>query len=167
MGDEMAAEGPQSATHLSGTCLCGAVSINFTPPGTHIDVCHCSMCRKWAGGPHIGLPMVKEAEFSGETNIERFASSEWAERGFCRTCGTHLFYYFAPQQAYSFPAGLFDGLENFTMTEEIFIDAKPDYYAFSGQRERLTQAEVMVKFAAAMAQNQEATQQDRPKEEQL
>jgi hypothetical protein len=158
MGQDMTQIAPENANSLSGTCLCGAVSIDFTPPGTHIDACHCSMCRKWAGGPHIGLPMVKEADFSGEANIEHFASSEWAERGFCKTCGTHLFYYFVPQKAYSFPAGLFDGLEGFTMTEEIFIDAKPDYYSFSGERERLTQEQVMVKFAAAMAQSQDNEQ---------
>jgi hypothetical protein len=152
MGAIMAEQGPTTdkADMLHGHCLCEAVSVRFTPPGKHIDACHCSMCRKWAGGPHMGLPMVTEAHFTGETNIERFASSDFAERGFCKTCGTHIFYYFKPQKAYSFPAGLFDGLEGFTMTEEIFIDAKPDYYDFGGERERLTEAQVMVKFAAAM-----------------
>jgi len=136
---------------LSGTCLCGAISISFVPPEAHIDACHCSMCRKWSGGPHMGLPMVSDPDISGGENIVRYVSSEWAERGFCGKCGTHLFYYFKPRKGYSFLAGMFEGTNGFTMTEEIFIDAKPDYYHFSGNRERLTEAEVMARFNAAMA----------------
>lgn len=35
---------------MKGTCLCGAVSI-IAPEQTRASVCHCSMCRRWAGGP--------------------------------------------------------------------------------------------------------------------
>ena len=36
-----------------------------------------------------------------------FRSSEWAERGFCSGCGTHLFYHLLQSNEYILPAGLF------------------------------------------------------------
>ena len=32
--------------------------------------------------------------FNGEENIERYSSSAWAERGFCKRCGSSLLYRF-------------------------------------------------------------------------
>ena len=31
-------------------------------------------------------------DFTGASNIARYDSSEWAQRGFCRNCGSNLFY---------------------------------------------------------------------------
>lgn len=149
----------QAMDAIEGQCLCGAVAVEMTPPQKHIDACHCGMCRKWAGGPHMGLAMVTDPVFTGEQHITRYASSEWAERAFCKTCGTHLYYYFVPQKSYSFPAGLFDGLEGYAMTMEIFADNKPDYYDFAGEHKRLTEAETMAMFTSAMASGDDAAEQ--------
>lgn len=136
---------------VSGQCLCGAVTVRITPPRAEVEVCHCGMCRRWGGGAHLGMPMVKDPEIEGEEHIVRYRSSEWAERAFCGKCGTHLYFHYIPGQAYGFTAGLFDDLAGFTMTEEIFIDEKPDYYGFEGDRERLTGPEVMAKFGVGQS----------------
>ncbi len=130
---------------LEGKCLCGAVQVRIAPPGPHVGACHCGMCRRWGGGPALSLRLVPDPEIEGAEHVVRYPSSDWAERGFCRTCGTHLFYFYRPQSGYSFQAGLFDGLDVHDLAEEIFIDEKPDYYAFAGERERMTGAEVMAK----------------------
>lgn len=130
-------------TKLNGKCLCGAVRVRITPPEPHIGVCHCEMCRRWGGGPSLSLRLVSDPEIEGTDRIVRYASSNWAERGFCRTCGTHLFYFFKPKSGYSFQAGLFDGIDAFDLADEIFVDEKPAYYDFAGEREHLTGAEVM------------------------
>ena len=104
------------------------------------------MCRRWGGGAFLSTQMVKDPTFTAADHIARFASSDWAERGFCRECGSHLFYYLKPEDGYSFAAGLFDGTDDFTLSEEIFIDEKPGCYSFAGERVRLTGAEVMAKF---------------------
>lgn len=137
-----------AADRLEGKCLCGAVTVRMTPPEPHVEACHCGMCRRWGGGPFLSLKLVTDPEFDGEDEVQRYRSSDWAERGFCRKCGTHLFYYFRPKRGYSFTAGLFGGAGGFDFTEEIFIDSKPDYYDFAGTRERLTEAEVMAKVRA-------------------
>ncbi|HEY0112605.1 MAG TPA: GFA family protein [Allosphingosinicella sp.] len=132
---------------LEGKCLCGAVTVRMTPPEPHVEACHCGMCRRWGGGPFLSLKLVSDPELGGEEHIVRYASSDWAERGFCRGCGTHLFYYYKPKAGYSFTAGLFDGADGFEFAEEIFIDEKPTYYDFAGERERLTGAEVLAKVS--------------------
>lgn len=135
-----------AANKLEGQCLCGAVTVRIAPAEPHVDACHCGMCRRWGGSALLSLRMVTDPEIGGAEHITRYASSEWAERGFCRQCGTHLFFFYKPKASYSFTAGLFGGADGFAMVEEIFIDEKPGYYEFAGTRERLTGAEVMAKF---------------------
>lgn len=132
---------------LQGKCLCGAVEVRITPPEPHVEACHCGMCRRWGGGPYLSLRLVTDPAFEGEAHIVRYPSSDWAERGFCGRCGTHLFYYYKPKAGYSFTAGLFEGADGFEFVEEIFVDDKPPYYDFAGERPRRTGAEVMAQAA--------------------
>lgn len=135
-----------TANHeLDGHCLCGAVRVRITAPAAVVEACHCTTCRRWGGGAFLSLRMVTDPAIDGAEQIARYRSSDWAERGFCRSCGTHLFYYYIPKSGYSFTAGLFPGADAFPLVEEIFIDEKPPCYSFAGDRERLTGAEVMAK----------------------
>lgn len=131
---------------IEGHCLCGAVKVRVTPPERHVEACHCTMCRRWGGSALLSLRGVPDPEIEGAEHITRFQSSEWAERAFCSRCGSHIYYSYKPMGRYSFTAGLFDELEGFQLHEEIFIDEKPGYYDFAGERERLTGPEVMAKF---------------------
>lgn len=70
------------------------------------------------------------------------ASSDWAERGFCRHCGTHLFYRLKTRPYYAVPVGLLgDGPESH-LTSEVFIEAKPAWYCFANTTRQLTGAEL-------------------------
>src|SRR5687768_16408905 len=71
---------------MSGHCLCSAVKFTAEKVETHHHICHCGMCRRWAGGPVFGAS-ASGVKFEGEEHITRYASSEWAERGFCSRCG--------------------------------------------------------------------------------
>ncbi len=128
-----------------GKCLCGAVSIQAGVAERHHEACHCGMCRRWSGGPFFGT-VVSTVSFEGEENIARYASSEWAERGFCKLCGTHLFYRLKKFDSYVMSVGLFDDAERFILVEEIFIDRKPDGYSFAGDHPRLSEAETLAKY---------------------
>ena len=131
---------------IAGQCLCGAVTVRATPKRRHVEACHCRMCRKWGGSAYLGVQCGTEVAFGGEEAIVRYRSSEWAERGFCGQCGSHLFFHYLPLGTYGFLAGLFpDGVLE-PLAEEIFIDEKPAYYAFAGDAETMTGAEVMAKF---------------------
>ncbi|QIG78790.1 GFA family protein [Stakelama tenebrarum] len=137
---------------LEGTCLCGAVTITIRPAERHVDACHCDMCRRWAGGAFLSMPAVTDIAIEGAENVTRYRSSDWAERGFCGECGTHLFYHLLPADSYSCPSGLFARADDFPLTSEIFIDEKPATYSFAGNRERLTGAQVIAQFNAAHGQ---------------
>ncbi len=129
---------------MEGQCLCGAIEIS-APSIKTIALCHCSMCRRWGSGPMHALHCEGEVNFSGATP-SRYQSSEWAERGFCGQCGTHLFYYLRPANQYILSAGLFPE-QNFSVTQEIFVDEKPAYYSLQADSKKMTGAEVFAQYS--------------------
>lgn len=126
----------------TGRCLCGAVSYSAEDVETDIHTCHCSMCRRWTGGPAFAAT-VGSVAFEGEENIARYDSSAWAERGFCSRCGTNLFYRMKEPNQYVLWMGTFDDPAPFRVAGEIFIDEKPATYELAGDHPRLTGAEFM------------------------
>ncbi|MBE9115956.1 GFA family protein [Lusitaniella coriacea LEGE 07157] len=133
---------------FKGRCLCGTVSLSTTHINHHIAACHCNMCRKWGGGALLGVECNEGVRFEGEENIGRYQSSEWAERGFCNKCGTHLFYKLKENNHYYIPAGIFDGDEGFIFDLQVFIEEKPEYYAFANRTKNMTGEELFALFAS-------------------
>ncbi len=131
----------------SGSCLCGATLITAKNISKNVGACHCSMCRKWSGGPLMAVDCGTDVLFEGEENISVFNSSEWAERGFCNKCGSHLFYRLKESNQYVMPVGLFDNNEMFVFDSQIFIDEKPSFYCFANETNEMTGAEVFAKYA--------------------
>jgi hypothetical protein len=132
-----------------GSCLCGAVTIEAKEMNPSLGACHCEMCRKWAGGPFMSVSCGSEVKFTGEEHIGVYDSSPWAERGFCKKCGSGLFYRLKGDQQYHMPAGLFENVDNISFEGQVFIDKKPDYYSFSNKTEDMTEAEVFEKFGGS------------------
>lgn len=131
-----------------GSCLCGAVGVTSRKLVKNVGACHCSMCRKWGGGPFLGVDCGQDVQFEGEENISAYSSSDWAERGFCKQCGTHLFYHLKQTGQYIMPVGLFENTDDFDFDHQIFIDEKPSFYSFSNKTENMTGEEAFAKFAS-------------------
>jgi hypothetical protein len=112
-----------------------------------MTACHCGMCRRWGGGPALAVHCGPDVDIVGVDNITTYASSAWAERGFCSRCGTHLFYRLVAGGDYILFAGFFGDSVAFHFSEQIFIDSKPDAYAFANVTVNLTEAEVFAKYA--------------------
>ena len=134
-------------TEHQGRCLCGAVRITARTKGNSIGACHCTMCRKWGGGPLLAVECGGDVALDGDEHISTFESSEWAERAFCSKCGTHLFYRLKDDAHYAIPVGLFDDGDQWALTEQIFIDQKPPFYSFGEQTKNLTGEEVFAAYA--------------------
>jgi len=130
-----------------GSCLCGKVRISAANIGDKVGACHCGMCRKWGGGPLMAIDCGTDVSFEGEENITVYNSSEWAERGFCKECGSHLFYRLKGNQKYIMSVGLFENTDDFVFNHQVFIDKKPAYYEFKNNTENMTEAEVFAKYA--------------------
>lgn len=135
-----------SPVEAKGTCLCCQTQINVTNLDKKIGTCHCGSCRKWGGGPLLAVDCGTEVSFNGEENISVFNSSDWAERGFCKHCGTHLFYRLKSNGQYIMPVGLFGDVEGLVFDHQIFIEEKPDYYQFANKTKNMTGAEVFAQF---------------------
>ncbi len=80
-------------------------------------------------------------------NLGVYRSSEWAERGFCKTCGTPLYYRLIDKDMYFVSAEAFDDVKDISFTTQIFIDEKPSYYDFANKTHNMTGAEVFAQFA--------------------
>jgi len=131
-----------------GSCLCGGVEIQAASMSSEVGACHCSMCRKWTGGPLLAVDCNTEVKILGEENISAYSSSEWAERGFCSKCGTHLFYKLKQSDQYIIPVGLFDVESELCFDHQIFIEEKPEYYTFANETKNMTGEEVFAQFSA-------------------
>ena len=130
-----------------GQCLCGTVKITANNIENNVGACHCEMCRKWGGGPLMAVDCGTDVIFENKEQIGVFNSSKWAERGFCKQCGSHLFYRIKESQQYIMPAGLFTET-NFNFDHQVFIDEKPGYYAFENDTEDMTGSEIFAKYGA-------------------
>ena len=135
------------AAKMSGQCLCKKVTIHASKVQPHVDACHCSICRKWSGSSLLAMDCGTEVKLEGHQHITVYDSSEWADRGFCKHCGTHLFYRLKQLQQYIVPVGLFDTDTRLEFTTQIFIEKKPDYYEFANQTKMMTGEEVFAAFA--------------------
>ncbi len=127
---------------LTGQCLCGAVRFTAQNVESEVHACHCTTCQRWFGGPALGIS-VGSVAFDDRDAIGTYDSSDWAERGFCRNCGSSLFYRLKEQDHYILFAGSFDDQSGLTLAGEIFIDEKTAGYDFAGTHGRLTGAEFM------------------------
>lgn len=130
-----------------GGCMCGAVRFVAYDMPVSTGACHCKMCRRWAGGPNMTIDCGDKISFEGEANIGRYQSSEWAERGFCKVCGSNLFWRMPETNQHIISAGLLDDESVLTFDHQIFVDHKPTFYEFKNQTHNMTEAEVLAMYA--------------------
>jgi len=135
---------------LTGTCMCGAVTVTMTPARSAISVCHCDMCRAWTSSAFMAIP-AEAGSLKVSGPVRSYASSAWAERAFCETCGSSLWYRMTADGSMhgqnQVAAGLFENAGGLSPKLELYIDKKPMGYAFEGERRTMTEAEVVAMYA--------------------
>lgn len=141
---------PDAASRTGG-CMCGAVRFSAVLDTHDFGACHCDMCRRWTGSALLAIAVPDSGiTWDGADHIARFQSSDWAERANCRVCGSALFYHVTAEGPMSenleIPVGLFDDASGLVFSSEIYIDHKPDCFAFAGERPRLNRKETLARF---------------------
>ena len=136
-------------TRRTGRCICGAVRFSVAATDLKARACHCADCRRWAGGPLYVIGPFEDVAYEDESPIGRVTVSEWAERGFCVVCGSHLFIRVKESGRLIVSAGLFEPNDDFRFDHQIFIDQKPAHYSFAEDTPKLTAAEVWARHAAS------------------
>ncbi len=136
---------------MKGQCLCGAAQFSGEPVlGSGVEVCHCRHCRRWGGGPFMSVRLAGGVTLAADATLVWYASSDWAERGFCGRCGTSLFWRLKGE-----PSDWIVNLHalgddhGMTIHEHIWVDQKPGFYDFSDATPRLTEAEFMARHQGA------------------
>lgn len=136
----------QSNLSRKGSCLCGAVKVLAGSDEKNLGACHCPMCRKWSGGPFMELECGSDVVFEGVENITVFDSSEWAERAFCKICGSHLYMKSKDGTDYGIPVGLFEDNSGVKFDRQVFYDKKPSYYSFANDTRNITSEYIYDRF---------------------
>ena len=79
---------------IHGSCLCGAVRLEVQEPLERApEACHCTQCRKQTGSYLIAVNVRRSAlKVLGADAVAWYQSSAKVERGFCRVCGSTLFW---------------------------------------------------------------------------
>lgn len=93
----------------SGGCQCGAVRFHATQLHDNPHVCYCRMCQKATGNLFAPLVGVRHEHLTwtrGTPSV--FHSSEHVNRGYCKDCGTPLFFQFIGGERVSLTIGSFD-----------------------------------------------------------
>lgn len=116
-----------SPERRTGGCLCGAVRWELAPAPLSVANCHCRLCQRavgaavvaWATAPAAALTLLRDAP-------AWYPSSAAAERGFCPTCGTSLFFRAraAPQGPVDLTVASFDHPEEVAPTAEIWTESR-------------------------------------------
>lgn len=119
-----------TAFRLTGGCQCGAVRYAVHEPPTNPHICHCRMCQKAFGSFFAPLFHVPVAGFEitrGELAI--FMSSDVAERGFCRACGTPLTIHTVNDATICVAIGSLDEPAKVAPIHQYGIEARLPYFA--------------------------------------
>ncbi len=85
-----------ASANITDGCLCGALRYEAAYENKPRDsfFCHCRLCRRATGQPVVaGMYFPESAVRFTAGRPQTYRSSPYAERGFCGTCGTPLFYH--------------------------------------------------------------------------
>ena len=117
---------------IRGACLCGAVTICVNGDLEHeAEACHCSQCRKHSGHFLAAVNVRKTAlSVQGKDAVSWYSSSAQVKRGFCKHCGSTLFWQPVMEDYLwtSVAMGLFDQSTGVSLSKHTFVADKGDYY---------------------------------------
>jgi hypothetical protein len=112
-----------------GSCLCGAVTFDVASSLPGPDACHCTQCRKHSGHVFASTDVPRAAvTIRGGDNVTWYRSSAKVRRGFCRTCGSSLFWDPLEKDWIGIAMGAFDGATGTSLRIHIHVASKGDYY---------------------------------------
>ncbi|MEP3245016.1 MAG: GFA family protein [Sneathiella sp.] len=123
---------------LKGGCDCGKVCFEVEVVRETVTVCHCSQCRRTSG--HLWAAThapYNTINFTCDEGLEWYASSDFAKRGFCRYCGSSLFYRMNEEDGIGIAAGCLDLPTDLKVSKHIFVKDKGDYYEITDDAEKL------------------------------
>ncbi len=112
----------------TGGCYCAAVRYEVRGPLRGIVNCHCSQCQKLNGnfGAHSKAPS-SAIRLLRDDGLQWFDINDNTRRGFCRHCGSPLFWEARGQPGTGIVAGSLDDPAGLETLGHIFVGEMPSY----------------------------------------
>ncbi len=113
----------------TGSCLCGVVTFELEGDLPTPNACHCTQCRKQSGHFWASTDVkIEDITIRGGENVTWYQASDTARRGFCKTCGSFLFWDPIHHDTIAVAMGAFDKPTNAKLALHIYVADKGDYY---------------------------------------
>ncbi|WP_299360586.1 GFA family protein [uncultured Paracoccus sp.] len=110
-------------------CLCGAVRVTIRGALSDAAACHCSQCRRWSGHVWAAIPVPRDQlTIEGAAHVRWYPSSAAAERGFCTTCGSSMFWRATGSDQIDVALGCIESPTGLQLERHIWVGDKGDYY---------------------------------------
>ena len=125
-----------------GTCQCGAVRYRITGPVRDVIACHCRECRRMSGHYFAATAAAWEhVEIIESGDLAWFKSSTTSRRGFCRRCGSSLFFDHGQENPLGIAAGSLAEDEGLNLAVHIYVDEGGGYYGIPNHERQMTTEE--------------------------
>jgi hypothetical protein len=126
-----------SENSIRGSCLCGSVTFEITPPYKLMMHCHCTRCRKSTGTGHATNIAIDPSQFrwlSGEDLIQHYdvPTAKSFSKWFCRSCGCPVPRMRRGGPFMIVPAGALDADPGMRPTDRIFWASRAPWSCESG-----------------------------------
>jgi len=125
----MAASPANGEVRATGGCLCGAVRFEVRGAMDPVWNCHCGQCRRVHGHyaaytsiAHEGFVLLEQG------GLAWYRSSARARRGFCKRCGSSLFWEPSGEARICVAAGSIDPPTGLSTAGHIYVAHRSDYY---------------------------------------
>ena len=115
----------------TGGCMCGDVRYRIVGPVRPIRACHCRECRRMTGHFLASLDVWNDHfELVEKRGLGWYRSGDKSRRGFCKTCGSSLFFQVDGEEKISIAAGTLDdgSDQGLHIAAHIFTREKGAYY---------------------------------------
>lgn len=129
------------AEEITGGCQCGAVRYRVETELGNPHLCHCRMCQKAAGNYFMPLAgAAREAVVVTRGEPGWFHSSDIVRRGFCRDCGTPLFFDPVDSEHMLVTLGSLDDPSRYKPVSEDSVESRVPFIAeWTGLRQKVSE----------------------------
>ena len=113
----------------TGGCHCGEVRYEVCGELHDAVICHCNLCRKLHGHVSSYARIGKDAlHLIRDEGLRWYRLSDQPDRGFCKECGSSLFWRPVRSEEVAITPGTLDGATGIATSGQIFCADKGDYY---------------------------------------
>lgn len=106
----------------SGRCLCGDVRFEIAAISEPPVACHCRECQRQGGGVWVAVTARRhDVEIAGH-RLAWVSATPRAWRGFCRDCGSYLFWQETDSETIDIAFGCIDNANGLELSAHIFVE---------------------------------------------